>query len=104
MEETQSNQSANQAQNDPTMENVYNMSQTATNSLVKSLFRKHGVSKEHIQPIDDEQKEELRNMVRQIQEQVAELQTNQTTTEKEETKAPKKESPLSLMRKKRNRR
>ncbi|PWA12743.1 hypothetical protein DCC39_04725 [Pueribacillus theae] len=89
MEEKNEYKPESQNDNNSLVAQADKMSETVTNTLVKGILRKHGVTKEKLNPLDEEQKEELRKMVRDLQKQVEELRNPKVITEDTPKKSEK---------------
>ncbi|GGH80690.1 hypothetical protein JOD43_002527 [Pullulanibacillus pueri] len=82
------------AENSNEQNNVNEVSQNLTTTLVGTILRKHGFKKENLAPISDEKKAELKSMVEDIKKQLESLAqaAQKTTTVPNNTKEPKAES------------
>lgn len=74
------NQGQENQQNNEPLEGINQVSQSTTNTLIGSVLRKHGVTKDKMNPVSDEQKQELRDMVENLKHQLNELQKQSKQT------------------------
>ena len=101
------NQEQNQNQNEITnqhndqTENISKISQSTTNVLISSILRKHGVTKDKLKPISEEQKAELRNMVENLKQQLTELQKQASQTYTENSQSSSKDKSPKINRRRR---
>ncbi|MGC4375433.1 hypothetical protein WD019_00640 [Fictibacillus sp. Mic-4] len=58
------------------------LSQQAMNMQVANIFRKHGITKEHLKQISEEQVDELKNLLEQFKAQLDFLNQNQEKKKK----------------------
>lgn len=101
-QEQYQNQGETTNQHNAQLDNIAKISQSTTNALISSILKKHGVTKDKLKPISDEQKAELRNMVEELKQQLTDLQKQATKTYTENNQSSgKAQSPKTNRRRKR---